>query len=207
MPAQLLRDVGFLRALVVVGDGVDDVAGVGHLAVEGDVAAIDAERRPVDAAEQVALHDRQVPGQRVPIDVDLMAAGARFGDRLDGDVVVAEDTCTSMPGKQLAEARRNPVDLAPVRAPDDDLAFLLGGFVERLDLRRSCACASRCGRAAPVHAAAMQKIRAQQRRVAMVVPPRARSREGIVRRRRSRIQQLGDLGVALVHDVVAGLEH
>ena len=127
-------DVRRLRALAVEGDGVDDIAGEAHPAVEGDVAAVDLEHRPVERRRQVALRDRQMPGHRVPIDVDLVAAGARLRDRLGGDVVVAEDLHVDA-RKHPGEARRYPVDLAPVRTPDGDAALLLCGLMERLDLR------------------------------------------------------------------------
>src|SRR5262249_17949661 len=110
-------------------------AGEAHAAVEAGVARVDLEQRPVVRHQQVALHDRQVAGHRMPEDVDLMAPGARLGNRLDGDVVVAEELDLDA-GKHLAERRRDPVDLAPMRAPDDDLAFAPGGLVERAHLRR-----------------------------------------------------------------------
>ena len=74
-------------------------------------------------------------GHRMPIDVDLVTSGPRLGDGLDRDVVVAERLHLDT-GKHLAERRRNPADLARVRAPDDDRALLLGRFIKLRDLRR-----------------------------------------------------------------------
>jgi hypothetical protein len=71
----------------------------------------------------------------MPEDVDLVASGARLGNHLDRDVVVAEELHLDA-GKQLAENGRNPAHLARMGAPDDDLAFRFGGGIERGDLRR-----------------------------------------------------------------------
>ncbi len=57
-----------------------------------------------------------------------MAAGARLGDDLGRDVVVAEHV--DLDAWPLGrECRRNPVDLTAVGAPDHNLAFLLGALV------------------------------------------------------------------------------
>ena len=60
--------------------------------------------------QQIALHHRQCPGQRALIDIDLVAAGARLGDRFDGDIVVAEKLHVDA-GKQ--SCRRPPESIPP----------------------------------------------------------------------------------------------